>query len=327
MTIMKLTERERTIIATCGLLGGSTLNELSKASGYRAHEVRYSISRLRECGAIRRAWIVDIFRLGYYRYNVFFSMRLASAKAKAAALKALAESPKTAYLSEVGGEFDFELAVVAKEPRTFAEFMRKMSAEHGDVFYSKAFSTRLSLTLFPRKYLSSRKSPVAEMALGQASETSTIDELDHQILQNLSASPDISRREIAQKLGRAESTVELRFQRLCKEKIISGAVFSTLPAAFGSQALSILIYAHGIHPKLRADLAAFAKSHSNITYFIEGLGDWDYEFGLEVEDHEQIVSLREEIYQHFGPNLVRVQVLTRLTVHKYSSYPLDLFTK
>ena len=87
------------------------------------------------------------------------------------------------------------------------------------------------------------------------------------------------------------------------------------------QQFRLLAYARGVSAELREHLYAFASSHRAITYYIECLGSWDFELGVEVERAEQTTAVVEQIYRNFGPELAALKILPLFQHYKITNFP------
>lgn len=319
---MRLLTRQRDLLAIGALCADQSVIQLAKMLGSRQHTVRFDLEKMAAQEVIRKAWAIDVFRLGYYRFNVLFCLRLQDTMKRKAFLTALAESPATAFLGEVIGDYDYEIGLIAQNVGEIFELLLEMSERHGEVLVRKAVSLRRGLSVFPRKYLSPRRARKKIIQIGETNERVVIDELDRMILREISRAPWSSLREIGRALNKPVTTLSARMLRLRKSGVIKGAIFSTNPAAYGSQGYVLLLQARGLDRGLGRKLQDFSMQHPHCSHFVECLGGWDYEIGVEVEQQAQLVALRQELEERFGYALLSTKTLVRSVVHKYLWYPM-----
>jgi len=317
---MRLSPRERDCIAVIGLSADRTVTSLAASLGIAVHQLHYILNKLTEAGSLRKVWIIDTFRLGYLRYNIFFSFRSGDQKKRQKLIRDLADNERVVFFSEVGGDVDFELSVLVKTPAEMGQFLTGLHDSYGTLLVIKAVSTRLSMIHFPRKYLSSKKSLLESITVGDQCGVVEIDTLDREILTILSTSPGYSRREVAQKLGRPETSVDLRIKKLVSSGVIRGAIWSTNSATYGAQSFKLLIRSSGLSASRKLSLLSFAAAHPNITSLIDGFGRWDIEIVAEVDNYSHLIALREKIYHLFSDTILEIKLLNRFTVHKYRNF-------
>lgn len=319
MDVIRLSELERDIIVVSAMDADASYKDLARQVGCELHRFHYAMKRLIERKVLRKVWVIDFFRAGLSRYNIFFSLAPASARAKKKLISVLVAAPRTVYLSEVGGDYDFELSIVAHNANEAMQFMHFVSKQCGDVFFTKSVSTRDFLVHFPRKYLSNKRGSRDRIVIGGEGQQVETDDFDRQILQALALFPFASQREVASKLGRPQSTVDVRISRLVKNGLIRGALFSTNSALYGALTYKLLLFARGFSEKVSADLREFSAKHPHVTSFVAGLGEWDFELLVECEQYSQLLALREELLIRF-PALSQIKILSRFAVHKYAAY-------
>ena len=68
-------------------------------------------------------------------------------------------------------------------------------------------------------------------------------------------------------------------------------------------------------------LANFAKRQPQVAAFSEYLGEWDYEFSVEVASQEEFLSFSGILNDKFGAQLARIESEPVLRYHKFSMYP------
>jgi DNA-binding Lrp family transcriptional regulator len=321
---MRLLDREKDFLTVAGLAADRSMVDLAKTLHTPIHQLHYVVNKLREARIIRKVWVIDTFRLGLTRYNVFFSLSAVQRKKREALVKMLTQSSRTVFLAEIGGDFDFELSLVARSPAEVRQFFEFLGEKFGELFYSKLISIRHAMAHFPRKYLSKRKSLCSQISIGNTVETHEVDEFDTAILQVMADQPDFSKREIAHHLGRPETSVDLRIKKLFEAKIIKGAIWSTNAKHYEAQTFKLLIHTRGLSPQRGDALKTFACNHPHITAYIEGFGHWDIECVAEVQDYSQLSALKEDIFASFGDSINDVKLINRFTVHKYRSFSSEM---
>lgn len=320
MSKLTILSRERDFIAGVGLCADRSVVSLATFLRVPVHQLHYTINKLTERDIVKKVWVIDTFLLGLTRYNIFFSLGGGEKKKRDQIIKDLASSVRTVFIAEVGGDFDYELSILARTASEVGEFIRGFSHLYGNVFRVRVISTRLSMVHFPRKYLSKRAPLCSNLSIGDRPGNVTIDQFDSDILTALSSNPNSSIRDVARRIGRPESSVDLRMKRLVKEGVVRGALWSTNASRYGAQTFRLLIQTRGLSTERREDVLAFASSHPQVTSLVEGFGQWDIEMVAEVSDYRQLSMLRESLYHHFSDIILDIRLLNRFVVHRYRSF-------
>jgi Lrp/AsnC family transcriptional regulator for asnA, asnC and gidA len=318
---MKLSDKESTILAATELRAQTPIEVLKKETGYREHIIRHALRRLKEREVIRPIPVINLHQIGYSVYNVFFSSAALSKAARQALVKSLVTAPEVMWVGEFGGEYHYGVAFCAKRPAHVIEFLHGISRKHKDVFLEKAVSLTISSTLYPRRYLSSRKMNLEPINLKFTADPVEVDELDMRILSALSTHGELSHRQLAAKIPTPLSTLELRIKKLREKKVIVGDIYVVSPSKFDRQSYKLLIYTKGIEPELSKKMHTFCSQHPDIVYLFECFGVWGFEIGVEVHAQEEVSVVMQELYEVFGAAITNIKMLTKFRYPKVRWFP------
>lgn len=321
---MKLSANQKTILATCGVNADLEITEIAKRCRLPVTAVRYAIEVLRENQVIKKLWIIDTWLLGWSRYNILFSIGLPKRELRENLFKAIAKNPYCTFFTELGGNFDYEISLLAPNEYGALQFFRELSSKFGSIFTNKLVLPRTEIALFPRKYLSSKPVKPTELVWRATGKKLDIDQLDHQLLQALSKNHFASLRTLAQELKVPASTIEYHFRRMREQKIIAGCVYAISNIHYGASSYELQVHAKGFDRDLHDQLYQFAKVHPHCTHFVESFGSADYSIGAEVQTYQQLVNLREQLAENFDARISHIEVLARMGVKKYDPYPFQI---
>ena len=149
---MKLSDKESTVLAAAELRSQAPITLLKKESGLREHVIRHALRRMQERGIIAPVPLINLHKIGFSVYNIFFSSAAEGKTARQGIVKSLVSAPEVMWVGEFGGEYHYGVAFCAKRPANVIEFLHKLSKQHYHMFLDKAVSLTISSTLFPRKY-------------------------------------------------------------------------------------------------------------------------------------------------------------------------------
>ena len=111
---MRLSAKARAILAYAGLHADSSPTVIAKQLGLRVHTVRYTLDRLSRRGVIKKRWVIDLMACGWTRHEIFFALAPIARGTRRKMMEWLVKHPLCTYVAEVGGEFDYEVILVAK---------------------------------------------------------------------------------------------------------------------------------------------------------------------------------------------------------------------
>lgn len=295
--------------------------DVAKRIGAREHTVRYVLDRLKSRGIIvGRAPFINLYRLGYTDYTLFFSLASRREKPRDRMVEELLKTTSVSWVGKVGGEFQYGAAVCARSIGEAMEVFHALSDRVGCAFLDKALSLRVTFTAYGRKYLAP-KVKISPLAARTAGHAAAIDDVDHRILSALSRNPELSWRDLSAGIGVPLSTVLRRAKQLEAEGVIQGYIYRLSSAALGMQQYRLLIYTRGMSLALSTALREFAERHPQVIHFIECMGAWDYELGVEVKHAENVTEIAQQIYDRYGTEIGNIRLLQIFRHLKYSSYP------
>ncbi|MBX7143377.1 MAG: AsnC family transcriptional regulator [Oligoflexia bacterium] len=317
---MRYNSKDGAILASAELRAREPISVLRHDTHFREHSIRYSLRRLSQRGVITQIPVINLQRIGITIVNVFFSVGAQKPNTQEALVRAFSDADQIVWIGEFGGEYQYGIALCSRRIGESLDFISELSKRFTNVFFEKAISYQYSVWLFPHKYLATKPVGPKHLRVGYTKDTVAIDEVDDRILRALASNGDISFRQLAQKIGMPASSVDMRLRRLQERKVIEGYVHAVNPAALGVQAFKLLVYAKGMNHELSAALMRYCEHHSRIVYFIECLGTWDYEIGVEVERAEDITGIIQGLYERFGSSINSVKLLSKFRDLKIRYY-------
>jgi DNA-binding Lrp family transcriptional regulator len=318
---MKLNAKEALVLAAVEFRADAPIKMIQKETGLREHVIRHALRRMLERKVVTPVPFINLHRLGLSVYSVYFSCAGESRTTKRALIKTLISSPETLWVGEFGGEYQYAVAFCAESLPPLLHFLRQLSNRYPDVFYEKAISIQVSSTIFPRKYLTSRKLTAAPQTVTFSNSTVKIDDIDRRILSGLTTHSQLSHRQIALKLQMPLSSFELRVRKLHEQKVIVSTVYFADAASFGRQSFKLLVYTKGLDFELTKRMYAFCEQHLDVVYMIECFGSWNFEIGIEVLSAEQVGIVMHELYEEFGATINTIKLLTKFSYPKVSWFP------
>ncbi len=321
---MRLAARDRDIIARVGLHADASLRELAQLTGYQLHTVRHALDKMRAAGVIQKLWVIDVLALGWQRFEIFFATGCHNAKTRRMLTEYLARSSRISFLAETGGDFDYELVFLGHDSSEVTSFLEEVSKRFPEAILSRSVVIHQRISHFPRKYLASGSLPLQEISLKRCGAGEKIDSRDHAILECLSRAPEVTKRDLSRQLQLTPQTIDARLRRMKANGTIRGALLSVDAAAFGGQNFSLFVNTRGVRRDTAEALYQLARKHPHVTNFRRCFGPWDFEIGVEVLHHRDLVQLKEEIFDTFGGAINALSVSSRFKVHKYSPYPIIL---
>ncbi len=314
---MKLTEKEAAVIASIELRANAPMSLLRKESGLREHTIRYALRALIDRKVLAPLPFINLHRLGLTVYSLFFTVGGEKRGAHDSLIRSLIAAPQILWVGEFGGEYQYGVGVATKRLGDLTSFLDAISKKHGAIFHDKAVSVQISSTIYPRRYLTTRKITSQPITVTfDKREPTSIDKTDEKILSALTTYGALSHRQMALKINVPLSTVELRIRRLREQGVIAGDIYSVDASKFDMESFKLLVYTKGLDSALTGRLHEYCRSNPHITTLIDYLGSWGYEINVEVRRPEELSRIIQQIYEHFGNSIHTIKTLTKFSYPK-----------
>ncbi|MEZ4754690.1 MAG: Lrp/AsnC family transcriptional regulator [Bdellovibrionota bacterium] len=319
--MLKLTHKERKILSLLEFEPDLTTKELAKKLGHKSTSIAYLLRKLKDSEIIKKTAVINFCRLGYSNIAMFVSFRSVSKEEKVKLINELKANPRIAWIGSFVGEYHFGIAYLARDLTEVTFFLRNLSEKFDHIFTQKIIAPRTSWSKFKRQYFVSEQGSGDFITLQDSSENIVVDELDHNILYILANENYDSIRDVARLVGKPFSTIERRIDRLKEKGVIAKIFYSISDEALRPEFHRLLISTDSISNKIRKNLFNYAKSSTSTIYFVESLGSWDFELGIEVEAPEKVLSICQELHDICDGRLQRIQPLMEVDDYKFSFYP------
>jgi DNA-binding transcriptional ArsR family regulator len=212
--------------------------------------------------------MIDVYRLGWTRYQVFFASAVRTARDKSKLLSFLIDSPRVSFVGEMGGDFDYEVLFLGKHSNEVTDLLEECTRRCGEFAVSKSVIIHQSVSFFPRKYLATKPMSPEEMSFVQGgNDSAELSDLDQHLLEVLTRRPDVTKREMAALTGKSPPTVDKHISRLEEAGILRGSIFSVDAGQFGGQYFVLMVHARGFDSQFGTQLHTFVARHPHCTNF------------------------------------------------------------
>lgn len=318
---MRLLPRDKHIISQIALHAEETVPQLARRCRVKEHTLRYVLNRYTDLGILKKRWVIDAMALGLRRFEVFFSSPITSKSVRESLRKALIKSEAVTYFAEVGGDYDFELIMLARDSHEITTTLASLTRQFGDLALSKSIIEHQQIFYFSRKYLSSGSGRPGHLGLGGARPGAKIEALGHQLLQSLSQHPELSQRDLAKICACSPATIQAHLKRLRAEGVIRGAMYSLSAEALGAQNFIFLVCMKGFGAEARESFVQFCQRHPHCTNLKLCFGEWDFEVGIETMNSRDVPVFKALLLETFPSEIRSIRILSRFSTHKYEFYP------
>lgn len=318
-----LSSKELTVLANLELNAEMPLNEFSRALGLPPNTVRYTIDRLLEKNLARYYPWIDPYPLGYRLINVFFSVNQGPEAHTKKLLEIITKHPQVTWLRELGGKYQYCISFVTRRIHDLMEFLENTAQSCPNTIRTKSIMDQLALVIFPAKFLSEKIIGARSIARGLDVKLFQADEIDHKILGSL-IHGNHSRRELSRALGLPASTIDARFTHLRKAGVFKNFVYLRNLLNMHTSEFKINLTVMNRTRAFRDSLLQFSIRHPHVIFWVEMIGEWDFELDIEVSDASQVSEICDDIQREFGRELANIEVVPMLKELKDACFPTSV---
>lgn len=323
---MILSEAEKKILSFTEFQADVPISKLAQNLKMRTHTLYYALNKLEVEGIIKKVPFINMSKLGYSDYYVFFSLSSHESKQRDVLIAFFKNHYLVTWFVELGGEYQYIAALYVKSTIEFSNFLIELSTKFGGLFFKKAFSLHIRFARFNRTYLFPETK--RQIISTQVTEnTVKIDEFDDKIFTCITEYPQKSKQEIARLLNIPFSTLHYRLQILKKQKILEREVYFIDTTKLGIQAFELLVYTKGLDATFSDQLFEFAKKNINVVHFLQSIGAWDFQLGVEVETMHDATKIVEELHDKFGNIITNIMIIPLFKQLKFKFYRGDRINK
>lgn len=325
--MISLTDLQKRIVRAAQLNAGRSISEIAKVAQCPARAVQYHLTKLVADGVVKKAPFLNVYPLGYRYVNIYFSLGSAKSASLQDLTKFLCDAPQVSWCAELGGEFHLGVSILVRHMEEAKQLLNSLPEQLAALLYDRAYIYHTRLAVFPYKHLSSDISTHSSLEYGNEAHYDPsgpsihTDELDLSILRFLSTTHETSGRAVARALGKPHATVESRMRRLEREGVIAGYWYLVDPSAIGRHAFKALLYVKGPQKATSDAIYDFSVRHPHIVYFIEGIGSWDLELGIDIEHPREIAAVHQDLLDNFGVVLNNVKIVPQFRVLRLCQFP------
>lgn len=280
--------------------------------------VLYRINNYLKSGLIQGfRTVVDVELLGYGIYHVLLQLNKPAVEVEQKILESLKKQPFIRAIIKYTGRYDFQIAMIARNPKELSSFLTIIMKECDNNLHSyevlTVTNTYTSRSL-PENYLSNEKSNEKQK---QRSVTKT-DDVDFKILSLIADNALMNYVDISKKIGTSHDMISFRIKRM----ISSGLIKSFIPA-INSSALSYSMYCImlQINNPEEYKLKQALITDKNIIWAVKCIGRYNTLTYVLVNSPNQLHETITQIRTLFPQKIMDYDIMLAYEEYKYTYFP------
>jgi DNA-binding Lrp family transcriptional regulator len=313
---------DKKILAVLEKDARTPLTQIAKKTRISTQLAKFRLERLEKNNIISGYYSVyDITQLGYTSYRILVSLMNTNKKKHEEIITFLSKYNNIMWLVTCGGRYDLIFNVIARNPAHLQKLLSGIMSKFPDQMKNYIISTTVSANIFGRKFLGMKVQD--EPYFGGEKEVIKLDELDKNILKELSRNVRINSSELSIKLNVDARTIINRINSLKKKQIIQGFKPIINLEKIGYQAHKIVVKLNYRDEDIEKKLYQYCKQSKDVTYFLRMIGNWEIEIEPEFENQNELKNFILELKDNFSEIIKDLEIIPLYKDYFYDYYPDD----
>ena len=320
---MKLDKTDYKILYNLDYNGRISLSELAQNVNLSKQNLNYRLKKLSQSKVLLGFMtMIDIHRLGYLTYRIYFRFKNVDSQKEEEIINYFKTNNHILWFVSTSGSWDLEAVFTARNDIHLNNLFKKIKEDFGQHFSKYNVSSSIFNYHFKRDYLLNKKrEEFTPKYYGFEPKREELDELNVDILIQLSENCRQNNQEIAQKLGVTYHTVKNRIQVLEKKKIIQSHRILINLQKVNRKFYKALISLNNPTKEDERKLYTFCSQFNFVVYLVEVLGQWQLEIETEVENQEEFTELLRKIRNKFPELILDYEILQVTKEHRLNYFP------
>lgn len=295
---VKLDIKDKKILAELDWNARATNSEIAKKAGISKKGVEYRIKRMENNGVILGYYpVINFEKLGFKINRMMFGLQFIGDETKRRMEIYIRSQRDIHWAVWCRGDFDLGIDVWSKSKKEFKETINKFLSKFGKYIKRRVFSTSIGFEQYPSSFILGKKdNRVAK--INEETEIEEIDELDRNILKELSKNARLNSTEIARNINSNYKTVSNRIKSMESKGILlctrAGINFEII----GRKWYKLRLKFYGDITDAEKSARDYFKNKIETAYIVDYLGEEDFDVELIVKEEDALFKIIEEAQSH-----------------------------
>lgn len=311
MQLEKLNLKQRNILSYIHLNANASYEEIARSCGTKVHSARYEVANLIRSKIVHPCMILNYTALGIQKYHVYFTVNNINSIQKSNLIKYLCSHSRISWVCEFLGEFDFGIAVMARDANDLSEVLDEIISDNHGIIAKRHISFCYDWYYFGKNYIFNHPKLSSRIQILKDNPVIKIDATDKAILKLITEDSLVSLQHMSKKIHLPISTISTRISALKSKKIISGYVYWLSYSKLRLTAYRVLINFGGLTKEMKKNILSFCQEHPNIVSLQYSVAAWDLELGIDLESHKNIHDIVDNFKSIVNKPVVKIIKLLR----------------
>jgi Lrp/AsnC family leucine-responsive transcriptional regulator len=316
--------KDRKILDILGNDVRTPLTQISKKVGLSRDAVNYRINGYKSQGLIQGyRTMVNISNLGYQNYHIFIKLNNPTNEIEEKILFRLAKMPNIRAILKFSGNFDLEIALIAKDLVELDSLITKIvdnCAGFIQDYEVLAIVKTYAASSFPKNFLDNPENETIS-----SNKDYTLDKIDILILKIIGEEANLSLSEIATRVKLSADAVAYRIKNLKSAGIIIKFVPVINYAALDYSMHAILVNINPLNEANEKKLQDFLKINKNALWAVKTIGRFNLIVYFLIKNTEDLQETILELRSLFPKQITHYETMLAYEEYKYVYFPAGLF--
>ena len=322
--MVKIDIKDRRILTELDMNARMPLTQLAKKVGLSRQVVEYRIKKMEKENLIfcTRA-IFDSVVAGFNWYRVAFRLQNVNKEEKKSFLDYLTDHKYMFWLGEVGGNWDLIMNFICKDIFKFNKIFEEVIKKYGSYIRDYEILIYINVYDLERKYILNEEKKERKFIFHEMKYNPKInlDELDKNIIRELSKNARISNIELGKKFGVTANTIKNRIKIMIKNKFLLGFRLLINPSIYGYTSHMLFFEITRLDLQKERELIDYLKTIPNITYLVKHIGRWRIGMEIETKDEKEFQDIFIDIRGRFSDIITDFELFPLFNDHISNYFP------
>jgi Lrp/AsnC family leucine-responsive transcriptional regulator len=321
---MELDKKDKKILYELDKDSRQPLSKIAKKVNLSREAVLYRLKKYQTEGIIRDfLTVIDLAKLGFYHNKVYLKLHNIREEEEKEMIQYLCRNPFVSWVSNCDGKYSLIFAVKSRDIIELNRILQDINNKYWKFIMDQDTTSIVSAHHFYRDYLIGEKATTERIIQwGGREEKIKLDEINIQILEELSKNTRVNAAEIASKLNISSDAVLQRIRQLEKSGVLEHYMMWPNVNKIAGLYYKVLVSLHNLTEEREKQMISYCLQNPNIIYVVNTLGPWQFEMDIEVKSLQEFRSIVRDFLNTFSEI---VSDYTSLNI--YEEYKFRFFEK
>ena len=315
----KIYQKDWKILRELDMDARQSSSKIAKKLKLSPEVVNYRIKKLEVNNIITHyQLIVNLSKLDIFQFKICLSLQHLQSSKLNDIIEKLKNNQSVKWVVSCNGNWDLIISLETDSIEDMDILKNEILSIFETYINKKAISILIEADTYNRDYLTDEKKELSKpRAIMKKGEKVKLDELDMDILKQLSENARKPVIQISKELNTAPRVIMYRIKQLKKENIIIGYKIALNYEKLGIKFFKTLFYLDNPKKEKINTLIKYFEMNKNIIHHAKVLGNWDFEPEFEVYSEKEFNTIITDIKDKFSEIIKNIDIITITKEHKF----------